>query len=1716
MKRTSFLLFLIFLLSLGRVVGQQHTENKADQVLRGSGRVNASSLGMEIDIPLGSYPGRGINIPVNLSYSSKVWRMEYVTQMPGVNNPENCRSINNPMYAENSAAGWTTSMAVPYIEYTGFDNPYNAEGYPAGSEEGLCLPEPPPPPPGGLVLIKRISIRLPNGETHELRDASGNAVGNFPESFDGTYYAVDGSNIKFVQQVSTGIYRLQMPDGSHYDLASTYGPLGLATIRKAVTFTDRNGNFTSYNEPTTQHPNGYWTDTLGKIIEVPFGLSAPSAPTTQTYAMPGMTSNYTFRWKKLKNTTAAESALTDFDLPLKYWGDKYLSNGQWQTRPFGESLFISEWDAWVIKINAQFNPVVLTDIELPTGQKYTFTYDVYGRIERIYYPTGAEERFEYAVVAMLGNSDETDINAQTNFGVVNRQLYVDAGQGPLLEWTYSAQRVASNGYKVTTTMPDLTTSERFLHRSSLNVGIGTFGFDTVLAGMPYEETTISSTGHTVGRKLTTWTFSEPVDGREWHPRVDKEESRIYDLAGNGISATATFEYEGNLSLPETPVLMRKSSQYGFVAVGAPLPSNPVKVSESTFLISDPNYAGVKSYYTAQNMIALVTASQIKDGAGTVVSRNEMVYDESGRSPGYRGNPTSLRVWDSTKGLVTNTSAYISTSARFDTYGNQYESTDAKGNTTTTTFDPTHHAFPIEVTSPVPDPSNTHGSNSSFVTAATFNYETGLPLTNTDANGLETRIEYDPVTLRPLNTKTYYDDVQVGSTAETIYHDEPNNYWVKNRTQIDENKWAETITYFDGLGRAWKTEEVNSNGNIFVEKEFDAEGRVKRVSNPFRENETKYWTTNVYDEASRVKEVTLQDGATIKTDYGVSVTAPIGVTKQITDQAGKKRKGISDALGRMIRVVEDPSGQALNTDYVFDTLGNLRKTTQGVQNRYFMHDSLGRLLYAKQPEQDTRSAFVATDPVTGNTAWSVKYVYDDNSNITSTTDARNVSVTATYDNLNRLKVRDYSDTTPDVSFYYDGRGLGSVPAFSNGKTTKVTSSVSETRYTSFDNLGRLLTHQQITDGQTYNTAYTYNLSGALVEETYPSGRVVRNTLDQNGDLSQVQSKKNANYGFFAYAKGLAYDSAGNVKKMQLGNGRWETSVYNNRLQITQIGLGTTDVDQNQLKLELSYGANTQNNGSLREQKITVPGIANPFIQTYTYDDLNRLQVAEEKVNQQTTWKQTFTIDRYGNREIDAANTTTLGSCPQVVCNPDISPETNRLVGYGFDANGNVTQDAEGKRFGYDAENHQKEFFVAGNSSTDPDATHSYDGDGRRVKKISSTETTVFVYNASGQLVAEYSTQISQTPQVSYLTTDHLGSPRVITDQLGAVKDRKDFSAFGEESISAQRSGNAEYTAADQLRKNYTGYEKDTESGLEFAQARYYNPTHGRFTSVDPLTASASIRNPQTFNRYAYVLNSPYKFVDPLGLISETTGACGSRCPGSGPYVDGSAFRGRDASFAALLDSLIPAFDWSNLTADEQRIFNNSSIQVVDQNSQTTDGGGCLSMVTHSGQDLFKYMARNNPTALAGTLNQTAQLAGIKYIDNMGPRNALSLVNSIQSLEQDRAVFTVAPALKHFISDHDDFSSATGHGESFPDSWKQNKPPYAGAQLSFSRDGRFLEVDTDYSNIKNRQDLISIVRGIFGHGIEVADNHFNKKKTDPYVVYGMLTKRGLKLSYSIPLK
>jgi RHS repeat-associated protein len=67
--------------------------------------------------------------------------------------------------------------------------------------------------------------------------------------------------------------------------------------------------------------------------------------------------------------------------------------------------------------------------------------------------------------------------------------------------------------------------------------------------------------------------------------------------------------------------------------------------------------------------------------------------------------------------------------------------------------------------------------------------------------------------------------------------------------------------------------------------------------------------------------------------------------------------------------------------------------------------------------------------------------------------------------------------------------------------------------------------------------------------------------------------------------------------------------------------------------------------------------------------------------------------------------------------------------------------------------------------------------------------------------------------------------------------------------------------------YTGHVQDSSSGLVYMQARYYDPVVGRFLSIDPEGPQDGV--PGSFNRYAYALNNPYRYVDPDGRWAEDT-------------------------------------------------------------------------------------------------------------------------------------------------------------------------------------------------------------------------------------------------------
>src|SRR5882724_9364293 len=96
-------------------------------------------------------------------------------------------------------------------------------------------------------------------------------------------------------------------------------------------------------------------------------------------------------------------------------------------------------------------------------------------------------------------------------------------------------------------------------------------------------------------------------------------------------------------------------------------------------------------------------------------------------------------------------------------------------------------------------------------------------------------------------------------------------------------------------------------------------------------------------------------------------------------------------------------------------------------------------------------------------------------------------------------------------------------------------------------------------------------------------------------------------------------------------------------------------------------------------------------------------------------------------------------------------------------------------------------------------------------------------------------------------------------------RHDYLPFGEEISAFGGPTTAQgYNVPDGVRQQFTQKERDIETGLDYFGARYYGSTQGRFTSADPLIASAKRGSPQSWNRYTYCINNPIALVDPNGL------------------------------------------------------------------------------------------------------------------------------------------------------------------------------------------------------------------------------------------------------------
>jgi YD repeat-containing protein len=473
--------------------------------------------------------------------------------------------------------------------------------------------------------------------------------------------------------------------------------------------------------------------------------------------------------------------------------------------------------------------------------------------------------------------------------------------------------------------------------------------------------------------------------------------------------------------------------------------------------------------------------------------------------------------------------------------------------------------------------------------------------------LQTRAQIAHYTYDNLRRLT---DVQRPDNAHSTYAYDDVNKKVTFTSPVQGTDVARQISYVDALGRVNKTAtaDVNNTTYSIVERQFDSWGRAYKTSNPHN-SVAQYWSEVDTDALGRITKGIAPDGTNATTySYGI---ADGNAAVTITDPAGHQRKQELDGLGRLVTVYEPDvtNGNSLTqaTTYTYDTLDDLTQVTQGSETRTSVYDSLGR-------------ASSVTMPETGQT----QYQYNSFNQPTQRTDARGVITTYSFDTLNRPYQVIYNvgatgvPATPTVTYTF-----GTTPAqFNNGRLITLATAGMETDTFTYDLLGRTASvSKNITGAKTYSLTYGYNLGNEVSTLTHPSGRVMTQTYDAVGRISQL------NDGVRTYANTFSYSPAQQVLGYTSGNGVQGTYGYSSALlqlqTLSYAKSGTT-------LLSLGHGYTQPNGGNNGQITSITDNLTSANSLTFTYDALGRLtHGVTGNLTAPNTWDISWVYDRYSN-------------------------------------------------------------------------------------------------------------------------------------------------------------------------------------------------------------------------------------------------------------------------------------------------------------------------------------------------------------------------------------------------------------------------------------------------------------------------------------------------------
>lgn len=715
-----------------------------------------------------------------------------------------------------------------------------------------------------------------------------------------------------------------------------------------------------------------------------------------------------------------------------------------------------------------------------------------------------------------------------------------------------------------------------------------------------------------------------------------------------------------------------------------------------------------------------------------------------------------------------------------------------------------------------------------------------------------------------------------------------------------NKPTESKTY-DALCREVRIGDERFNGLIrYTDKVYDKRGNIIKTSFPYISGTASQWNTCDYDKFDRPIYVEEASGKFTSYTYdGCSVTiCENGVTTIKTQ----------DALGHLISVA-DPGGTVLYNLCADGQLASI--VTPGNLKTSFGYD-------------EYRRRISISDPSHGLTKWT----FNNEGNLSSKTDANNVTINYEYDEVDRLTKQSYD-------------GIETIFTYNNyGDLTEVTSTNGTSKVMGYDAFGRIEGEKVVgLDKKWLQKKFTYQ-NGNLISTTFmyqTNTPIIEKYVYSHGHKSEVKLNEST-----CIYKLSEENTFGQPIKVVTGPITRNYSYDSFGIPIERsASIGDTQVQH----IKYTYDFETGNMLSRED---------NGVLEEFGYDNLNRLTSYGDR---------TISYDSKGNITRKSGigmfeytnNMKPYALSKASITGNEIPSNIQNVYYTPLGRVSKITESLYEATFDYDFEGNRVRMKL--NKDKFDYMTRHYLGNCYEYDDGYKLRHKLYLMGDYYSSPAVYVKEGTKYKTV-YILRDNIGSITHVIDSNGTILQTLDYDAWGR---LCDASTKTPFTDGQYnihflyLGRGYTGHEHLPEFGVINMNARLYDPVLGRFLSPDPYVQDPE--GTQNFNRYSYALNNPMKYKDPNGefLFLSIVATC--------DLIKNLFRHGFD----------FKSYDWtktSNAWKIDRSIFRGSFTQVLNKLTFSAMNTGIGNIIAH-GYNLFGH--RGKATELEGVLALPAGLA-----------------------------------------------------------------------------------------------------------------------------------------------